>query len=67
MVAERLTASGTLSDLTSRGGLHCYVSDNPQRFRELGQRFLNHPVVDVTWISPEQFFASDVTTTVQTT
>jgi glutamate racemase len=67
MVAERLTASGMLSDVTSRGGLHCYVSDNPQRFRELGQRFLNHPVVDVTWISPEQFFASDVNTTVQTT
>jgi glutamate racemase len=66
VVAERLTASGTLSDVTGRGGLHCYVSDNPQRFRELGQRFLNYPVVDVTWISPEQFFASDVTSTVQT-
>jgi glutamate racemase len=66
IVAERLTASGMLSDLTGRGGLRCYVSDNPQRFRELGQRFLNYPVVDVTWISPEQFFASDVTSTVQT-
>lgn len=67
VVAERLTAGDALTDKTGPGGLYCYVSDNPQRFRELGQRFLDHPVVDVTWISPEQFFASDVTATVQHT
>ncbi|HVP10029.1 MAG TPA: glutamate racemase [Phycisphaerae bacterium] len=64
-VAEQLTAGGALSDRTGRARLRCYVSDNPQRFRELGQRFLDHAVVDVTWISPEQFFASDVTTVAQ--
>jgi glutamate racemase len=65
VVAERLTASDSLTDKAEPGGLYCYVSDNPQRFRELGQRFLDHPVVDVTWISPEQFFATDVTASLQ--
>jgi len=62
-VIDRLTASEALTGRTEPGSLSCYVSDNPQRFRELGQRFLDHPIVDVTWISPEQFFASDITTT----
>jgi len=59
-VVSRLEASGALADGCEEGRLSCYVSDNPQRFRELGQRFLGHPVVDVTWISPEQFFADEV-------
>lgn len=65
VVAERLTADEALSDRGEPGGLYCYVSDNAQRFRELGQRFLEHPVVDVTMISPEQFFVSDVTAGMQ--
>jgi len=62
-VAARLRSGEALADRSTAGRLSCYVSDNPQRFRELGQRFLDHPVVDVTWISPEQFFAHDVQTT----
>jgi hypothetical protein len=58
-VVQQLKASDSLTGRTGSGRLTCYVSDNPQRFRELGQRFLDHPVVDVTWISPEQFFAQD--------
>lgn len=58
-VVQQLKASNALSSREETGRLTCYVSDNPQRFRELGQRFLDHPVVDVTWISPEQFFAHD--------
>lgn len=61
-VAERLNREELLADRDRSGRLTCYVSDNPQRFRELGQRFLAHPVVDVTWISPEQFFSQDVRT-----
>lgn len=61
------TARAVIADLRDRsalnesgaaGRLTCYVSDNPQRFRELGQRFLSRTIVDVTWISPEQFFAA---------
>lgn len=59
-VVERLGRNGLLADRPAGGSLVCYVSDNPQRFRELGQRFLDHPIVDVTWISPEQFYARDV-------
>ena len=59
-VAAKLKASRALADRSEAGRLSCYVSDNPQRFRELGQRFLDHPVVDVTWLSPEQFFAHEI-------
>ena len=61
-VKERLTSGGALAQRSGSGDLHCYVSDNPQRFRELGQRFLGHSIVNVTWVSPEQFLASDVST-----
>ncbi len=57
-VVSRLESERLLSDSRGEGRLSCYVSDNPQRFRELGQRFLAHPIVDVTWISPEQFYAT---------
>ncbi len=63
-VVELLSRGGALTNQRGSGSLSCYVSDNPQRFRELGQRFLDHPIVDVTWLSPEQFLASDVQTTV---
>ncbi|MCB9858305.1 MAG: glutamate racemase [Phycisphaerales bacterium] len=56
-VIAELTQRSALNDTKCEGKLTCYVSDNPQRFRELGQRFLNKTIVDVTWISPEQFFA----------
>lgn len=55
-VVDRLTSQGALANHAGGGNLICYVSDNPQRFREIGQRFLQQPIVDVTWISPEQFF-----------
>lgn len=56
-VVERLRAREALNEEPGPGSLTCYVSDNPQRFKELGQRFLDHPVVDVTWISNEQFLS----------
>lgn len=57
-VVERLENCDILASRDRPGNLVCYVSDNPQRFRELGQRFLAHPIVDVTWVSPEQFDAA---------
>jgi glutamate racemase len=53
---QQLTAMGALSSRSGPGKLHCYVSDNPQRFREVGGRFLGKPIREVTWVSPEQFF-----------
>jgi glutamate racemase len=56
-VAHRLLADeNALSSSSGRGRLHCYVSDNPARFREVGGRFLGESIRDVSWITPEQFF-----------
>lgn len=49
-----------LSGAPGRGRLRCYVSDNPQRFREIGGRFLGHPIRDVAWVTPEQFFNEEL-------
>jgi len=58
-VSNTLQANSLRADRTAAGSLTCYVSDNPQRFKELGQRFLGEPIFDVIWISPEQFFAME--------
>jgi glutamate racemase len=55
-VKAQLADADALSASTQPGRLHCYVSDNPQRFRAVGERFLGYPIRDVTWITPEQFF-----------
>lgn len=55
-VRQLLAADNSSSGRRAGGRLHCYVSDNPQRFREVGGRFLGQPIRDVTWVSPEQFF-----------
>ncbi len=56
-VATELGSLGALTQRSAAGKLHCYVSDNPQRFREIGQRFLGHPVVDITWVGSEELLA----------
>jgi len=53
MVADLLKQRGELSESETPGTLSCYVSDNPQRFHTLGQRFLDEPIRDVVWCSPE--------------
>lgn len=53
---QMLLREDILSPQNQGGRLSCYVSDNPQRFSEVGGRFLGRPIRDVTWISPEQFF-----------
>jgi glutamate racemase len=57
---EMLAGQHALSSAAGRGKLRCYVSDNPQRFREIGGRFLGHPIRDVTWVTPEQFFSEEL-------
>jgi glutamate racemase len=52
---DLLTRDGLLCR-SGGGTLRCYVSDNPQRFREVGGRFLGRAIRDVTWVTPEQFF-----------
>ena len=57
-VERALRQRDLINPSATRGALTCFVSDNPQRFREIGRAFLGEPVMDVTWISPEQFFAA---------
>jgi glutamate racemase len=55
-VAGMLGSPGALSGRAEGGTLRCYVSDNPQRFSEVGSRFLAESIREVRWISPEEFF-----------
>lgn len=58
-VRQWLIGDDALSGSRVSGRLRCYVSDNPQRFREVGARFLGSAyggIRDVTWVTPEQFF-----------
>ncbi len=55
-VARDLGQAGLLAP-DGRGTLRCYVSDHPDRFREVGCRFLGEKVESVALVSPEEFFA----------
>ncbi len=44
----------------SAGGLRCYVSDNPDRFRAIGERFMQGETLrDVTLVEPDDFFLNE--------
>ncbi|MHC4442971.1 MAG: glutamate racemase [Planctomycetota bacterium] len=57
---QMLMERDALSSSSAEGRLRCYVSDNPQRFREVGGRFLGRPIRNVAWVSPEQFFHESI-------
>jgi glutamate racemase len=57
-VAATLAAEGRAAS-GSRGNVQCYVSDNPERFRTIGERFMGAPLRDVTLVEPEDFFAAE--------
>lgn len=40
------------------GALRFYVSDNPERFAQVGRRFLGEEIGEVSYVSPEEFFAA---------
>lgn len=40
------------------GTLTCLVSDNADRFARIGSRFLGETIERVTWVGPDEFFAS---------
>jgi glutamate racemase len=54
-VHEHLERSGGLYRASGPGSMRCYVSDNPQRFREVGTRFLDEPVEEVELVAAEQY------------
>jgi len=56
-VAGRLAADGCLADGPA-GGWQFFVSDNPDRFREVGGRFLGQPAEPVTLVPTESLSAA---------
>jgi len=57
-VAALLATEG-LAGADGPGGMQCYVSDNPDRFRTIGERFLGTALREVTLVEPEEFFAAE--------
>ncbi|MFO8013338.1 MAG: glutamate racemase [Phycisphaerae bacterium] len=56
-VADRLRADGCLAEGDAAGGWRFFVSDNPDRFREVGGRFLGQPAEPVTLVPAEALSA----------
>lgn len=56
MLADELPARGLDAPPDGPGALQCLVSDNPDRFRTIGSRFLGEPIEQVQYISPDDFF-----------
>lgn len=54
-VRRRLLALNLANQSGEQGSLRCFVSDNPPRFRTVGARFLEEPVVDVEPVLPEDY------------
>lgn len=55
VVRDYLADRGNLSARTTPGSMHCYVSDNPARFRRVGSRFLSEDVEHVEFVEPERY------------
>jgi len=58
-VAARLDSDGLAEPSDAAGTMHCYVSDNPDRFRVIGERFLMAPLRSVMLVEPEDFFVAE--------
>lgn len=60
-VASKLAADGA-AETGGPGDVRFFVSDNPQRFRDVGTRFLGEPIGSVSLVAPEDFFAASPVT-----
>ncbi len=59
-VRSVLEEDGCLSHATGLGTMRCYVSDNPERFKQVGSRFLDRAIEHVEYVEPERYIASPV-------
>ncbi len=57
-VFSTLVELDDLSTADAPGKLHCFVSDNPTRFRRIGSWFLGHDIEQVQLVEPGQYIAS---------
>jgi glutamate racemase len=54
-VQSHLVAMDSLSATTAPGSMHCYVSDNPTRFEQIGSRFLGEAIEFVEHVDAERY------------
>lgn len=54
-VEAALTERGALRTAGSLGTLRCFVSDNPDRFRTVGSRFLDESIEQVEYVPADQY------------
>lgn len=54
-VQEHLAETGNLSRAAAPGSMQCYVSDNPERFKQIGTRFLDEQVAHVEHVEAERY------------
>lgn len=57
-IRDVLSECGSLCESGAPGSIVCYVSDNPQRFRSIGSRFLNESIDRVELVPPESYVAA---------
>jgi glutamate racemase len=57
-VRDHLKRDSGLPTGTSPGSLRCFVSDNPNRFRAVGSRFLKTALSHVEYVPPEQYVSA---------
>ncbi len=57
-IRDVLAECGNLCGSGAPGSIRCYVSDNPQRFRSIGSRFLNESIDRVELVPPESYVAT---------
>ena len=57
-VEQHLRASHSLCPPGRVGTMHCYVSDNPVRFKRVGSRFLEEDIEQVEFVEPEKYISA---------
>jgi glutamate racemase len=57
-VEQHLRASHSLCAAGRVGTMHCYVSDNPVRFKRVGSRFLEEDIEQVEFVEPEKYISA---------
>jgi glutamate racemase len=58
-VQRQLKRANLLSARISPGTLHCYATDNPERFRKIGTRFCQEPLEHVELVPLDEIVAMD--------
>jgi glutamate racemase len=60
-VERMLSSADGFADRRHVGELHCYVSDHPRRFQQVGSRFLGETIFDTVRVCPEELALAGAT------